>query len=435
MQKYPPFAAVNVSQTSSVSAGSLLTPPSNIPGDGLSPISSSVHSGSSGSNPAGPPYTPAGYWAPPTSTGSPYGFGVSMAPQNPYGAQTMNMSGRSMFSPSLTSLGRNNSNSPTGADGLPPPPYDLSLPPFHTSGSMSGQGGSMGSGLPTLAAQQQAMANVMMHSQTPGSNAQTPPLPVPELYHQNSKLPPTPSYYGHPQSAPPQQTNFSQSYHASSPGQQSPASAVSASRISPLSNNHGNHPPALQPAPTNSSHFSRPFNYQLPAVGGPIMSNLHSPGGQLSLVGGPGGSMSGGMMSAYGGHHNGMAHLYGSHPHHQHQQQQQNERPFKCDVCPQSFNRNHDLKRHKRIHLAVKPFPCGHCDKSFSRKDALKRHILVKGCGKKGSGSDPKHDDGAGSTSPPDKSDELLSSDGEGGDDDGHESPIMMNGNVKNELR
>jgi len=47
-------------------------------------------------------------------------------------------------------------------------------------------------------------------------------------------------------------------------------------------------------------------------------------------------------------------------------------RPFKCDQCPRSFNRNHDLKRHKRIHLAVKPFPCGHCDKSFSRKDALK---------------------------------------------------------------
>jgi uncharacterized Zn-finger protein len=51
---------------------------------------------------------------------------------------------------------------------------------------------------------------------------------------------------------------------------------------------------------------------------------------------------------------------------------QQNDRPFKCDQCPQSFNRNHDLNRHKRIHLAVKPFPCGHCEKSFSRKDALK---------------------------------------------------------------
>ncbi|KAH6714322.1 hypothetical protein BKA61DRAFT_435278, partial [Leptodontidium sp. MPI-SDFR-AT-0119] len=60
---------------------------------------------------------------------------------------------------------------------------------------------------------------------------------------------------------------------------------------------------------------------------------------------------------------------------------------FKCDQCPQSFNRNRDLKRHKRIHLAVKPFPCGHCRKSFSRKDALQRHILVKGCGKNANGA------------------------------------------------
>jgi hypothetical protein len=51
---------------------------------------------------------------------------------------------------------------------------------------------------------------------------------------------------------------------------------------------------------------------------------------------------------------------------------QPDHRPFRCDECPASFNRNHDLKRHKRIHLAVKPFPCGFCDKSFSRKEALK---------------------------------------------------------------
>ncbi|KAK9465086.1 zinc finger protein [Lipomyces arxii] len=63
------------------------------------------------------------------------------------------------------------------------------------------------------------------------------------------------------------------------------------------------------------------------------------------------------------------------------QQQPAQERPFKCDQCPQSFNRNHDLKRHKRIHLDIKPFPCLNCDKTFSRKDALKRHTLVKGCG------------------------------------------------------
>ncbi|KAE8226514.1 hypothetical protein CF319_g910 [Tilletia indica] len=56
-------------------------------------------------------------------------------------------------------------------------------------------------------------------------------------------------------------------------------------------------------------------------------------------------------------------------------------RLYKCSLCPASFSRNHDLKRHSRIHLAVKPFPCQFCEKSFSRKDALKRHVLVKGCG------------------------------------------------------
>jgi hypothetical protein len=54
----------------------------------------------------------------------------------------------------------------------------------------------------------------------------------------------------------------------------------------------------------------------------------------------------------------------------------QNDRPFKCDQCPQSFNRSCDLKRHKKIHLKLKPFPCRHCEKSFSRKDALKVRSL-----------------------------------------------------------
>ena len=53
-----------------------------------------------------------------------------------------------------------------------------------------------------------------------------------------------------------------------------------------------------------------------------------------------------------------------------------NDRPFKCDKCGQSFNRNHDLKRHSRIHLAVKPYPCHSCDKQFSRKDALKVPLI-----------------------------------------------------------
>lgn len=104
---------------------------------------------------------------------------------------------------------------------------------------------------------------------------------------------------------------------------------------------------------------SRPTDsgYNLPAVTGPIMSNFHNSENQMALVGG----MS--MQRQIGGT------MYGHHPGQIHQR---NDRPFKCDQCPQSFNRNHDLKRHKRIHLAVKPFPCGLCEKSFSRKDALK---------------------------------------------------------------
>lgn len=56
------------------------------------------------------------------------------------------------------------------------------------------------------------------------------------------------------------------------------------------------------------------------------------------------------------------------------------ERPYRCTKCPQAFSRNHDLKRHLRIHLDVKPYACEGCQKTFSRKDALKRHKLVKGC-------------------------------------------------------
>lgn len=93
-------------------------------------------------------------------------------------------------------------------------------------------------------------------------------------------------------------------------------------------------------------------------MGGPIMSNMGNPGGQMSLVTG---------MNVHPGYGQMTHRLYGPGG-----QQQQQERPFSCDQCAQSFNRNHDLKRHKRIHLAVKPFPCSSCDKSFSRKDALK---------------------------------------------------------------
>lgn len=186
-------------------------------------------------------------------------------------------------------------------------------------------------------------SNMLVNPQQPSSQApQQGPLHAPE--HYSGRPPPTPTYYT--PSSTPQQSSFP-AYTQQSPTQQSPnSSSAPSSRISPVS------------AP--QSFHSRPYSsYSLPAMSGPIMSNVHSPGSQMALVGN--------MNMQYPQHQLGGP-MYGHHP----QQQQQNDRPFKCDQCPQSFNRNHDLKRHKRIHLAVKPFPCGHCEKSFSRKDALK---------------------------------------------------------------
>ncbi|KAJ7136689.1 hypothetical protein C8R44DRAFT_868812 [Mycena epipterygia] len=58
-------------------------------------------------------------------------------------------------------------------------------------------------------------------------------------------------------------------------------------------------------------------------------------------------------------------------------------RPYPCDVCALSFDRHHDLKRHKGTHVGERPYVCnGGCEKTFTRKDALKRHQLSKECGR-----------------------------------------------------
>ncbi|KAH9950214.1 hypothetical protein B0H21DRAFT_561601 [Amylocystis lapponica] len=49
------------------------------------------------------------------------------------------------------------------------------------------------------------------------------------------------------------------------------------------------------------------------------------------------------------------------------------DRPYRCTYCPASFVRNHDLKRHARLH-DKKAWRCSGCGKVFSRRDAIKRH-------------------------------------------------------------
>ncbi|GLB37400.1 putative zinc finger [Lyophyllum shimeji] len=56
-----------------------------------------------------------------------------------------------------------------------------------------------------------------------------------------------------------------------------------------------------------------------------------------------------------------------------HQRVHAAHRPHRCNICPASFARNHDLKRHFKLH-EKKAWKCGGCHKVFSRRDAIKRH-------------------------------------------------------------
>jgi len=190
------------------------------------------------------------------------------------------------------------------------------------------------------------------------------------------RAPPTPatSYYGSQASNTPLQSSFS--FGASSPPALSPPPRISPAQAN---SNFPPPPPSMSGTPNNAQHqpFAparpyQPYPSSMGMMGAPPMHG-YAPFNSGAAAAQhmryfDGQSHPGGMLGA--------------------PQLAHNDRPFKCDQCPQSFNRNHDLKRHKRIHLAVKPFPWGWCDKSFSRKDALKRHILVKGCGKAMAGKD-----------------------------------------------
>lgn len=402
--KFPPFGSLSSSSNNATGSGSvsslgnLPTPPNTTyPGES---------SGNLASYQAKTNSYPNHYWS--QSSGQQHG-GYNGYPQSgtQWSSDRAFMNSNSMTSMMRGDAGRDVHN--TGSNDM------FHLPPFPTTLPSSGN-----VNLPAMAAvSQQPMHSGMLHQQiVNGMNPVSHDGQSQDPY--STRLPPTPSYFNQSQPSPPtqQQQGFSFS-SAASPNSRSPLSSSNghSARMSPLGQNAGEmqsmhaHSQSQSP-PQYQRQFSQ---FGLPGVNGPVLTNLHTSNANLALVGGVRNNM---MASFNSGQAASMQQMYGGvhQTHGSHMGAAQSEKPFKCDQCMQSFNRNHDLKRHKRIHLAVKPYPCGHCDKSFSRKDALKvsslldilwrhknadnnpqRHMLVKGCGKAQEGGHGHRDRGSGS--------------------------------------
>jgi len=359
------------------SIGSLLTPPSNISGDSLSPLSSTASTAHNGPATQGlPPFTPNGSWTGPAGTGlTPIlGSGSGNTSQS-WGSTMPFPPPRSMFSPLGGLVGT--SGSPVKSEALPPPPYnmnDLHALPTSNSHHVNMPQSSMAphhNVLPSAQSMNHQQMSYMPMGPTPLTAGAVASLPSQQSPSENyMRAPPTPatSYYGSQASSTPLQSSFP--FNPSSPPALSPPP-----RISPAQAGSNFPPPPPPLSGTTANQQYQPYGAVRPPhpFGNHMgMPPMH-PYSQQPFN-------SGSTARLWGMEHPGA--MLGA------PQLAHNDRPFKCDQCPQSFNRNHDLKRHKRIHLAVKPFPCGWCDKSFSRKDALKRHILVKGCGKAMAGKD-----------------------------------------------
>jgi uncharacterized Zn-finger protein len=337
-QKYH-FAVSGAGQPGSLaSVGNLLTPPSTIESGG---------SVSSSSAPSASSYTNGGYssWSPSQQTHPTY-YTQTGSTQNFTQAQRVPYS-------SASTIVRGQPHSPPSSEGGQIANYDL--PPFPSTTPLTP------ATLPSMAPQQpqsqqqQALQSQLMGSSTPVSQTTQPsPVHAQEAF----RAPPTPTFYS--AQSTPQTATFP---YTTGPSAQVTPLSVSGS----MSGRPQMSPATTGPMPLPAPPVQSPHTYQGRfASYGPVMSNMHNPGGQPIMVGG----LAHGMMAGFNsGHAASMQTMYGTPTP---QSTQVADRPFKCDECPQSFNRNHDLKRHKRIHLAVKPFPCAHCDKSFSRKDALK---------------------------------------------------------------
>jgi hypothetical protein len=289
------------------------------------------------------PFQHMDYW--PTTQDPLYSFNSAHPERSPY-AQPQHKHIRQ----SLYSLTRN-SNSLATTGGLP---CDINLPPLPTSiDPSSGQQKNLLIVAPQQQEQQQQQqmdTNSMVNSQQPSPQpSQHGSLHTPDncggRYHliQTYRTP----------SSTPQQSSFP-AYTQLPPAQKSPNKpSAHSNRTSSMSTNSHSSNIVQQ-----SSHPRPHSGYSLTSTQVPVIPDVQRSGSQMERMG---------CM-----HIQNPPQVGTPVQEQQPQQKQSSNRPFKCDQCPQSFNRNHDLKRHKRIHLELKPFPCGHCEKSFSRKDALK---------------------------------------------------------------
>ncbi|KAI1212716.1 uncharacterized protein F4807DRAFT_457514 [Annulohypoxylon truncatum] len=324
----------------------LLTNSPGVPSSDTQSPSSGVYSGNSqNSSPAGPLYSPqsSSWQSLPVST--PYTQNL----MNQGGLMQSNYGRSSIYSSASPAYPRS-SQSP--ADGLPPP-FESGSQAF----SLPVPGGGLShSNSYSQPSHQHPLQNPMMSSHSQGPHPSTPSTTAASDSYARPQ--PGSSYYSAPSSSTAHQSSYSSfaSTHTSQP-QTSPTTAGALPRS--VTAHH---------SPMQAPHYPGQYTYS----GGPVLTNMANPGGRMHIVG-P-------MLSGHHQYHP-QGQIMGAHHMYSNQAAQQQDRPFKCDICPQQFNRNHDLKRHKRIHLAIKPFPCTFCDKSFSRKDALKRHRLVKGCG------------------------------------------------------
>ncbi|KAK4124964.1 hypothetical protein N657DRAFT_342893 [Parathielavia appendiculata] len=395
----PPPSSSSTDRNAGAPITSVLTAPSGAVSDGFPP-SGGAHSGYPHTSQAGghPLYFAShmtGSWPTPgLSQPSAYTYSNSnsgapapgpLAQPSYHRAAQSYGSGSSPFHQHFP--GRASSSAPSGETIAAPQSYldqQGFQSPVGVGGAGAGGGGNLGSPLNGPGNQESGLTQPMLRNSTantprqagPGQN--TPAGGSAAAQEGSSyRPPPTPTnYYSH-SSAPPQPpftTAYAPTVTQPSPTNPPPATSSPSIPRGP-SSIPAVAPPLQYPGgraypPTSIASYA---SYS--AIPGPVLSNMHHPGGALAMVG----SMSG--LSSYS-HHPG---LPPHHPHHVYVHpggpSPQSERPFKCNTCPQAFNRNHDLKRHQRIHLAVKPFGCGDCDKRFSRKDALKRHRLVKGCG------------------------------------------------------